>query len=68
MTESETPRKLRRSAYWTILAAALLYAFFHFGFVVWQATRDRSWLVDEIIKKPYAATLFCRRLDSLRLA
>ena len=57
MNDKERPKKLRGIAYWTILAGAALYAFFHFGFIVWQATRDSSWLVDEIVKKHYAAVI-----------
>jgi hypothetical protein len=57
MSTEPNQNRLRGTAYWLIVIAASLYAAFHFGFIIWQATRDRGWLVDEIVKKHYAAVI-----------
>ena len=48
---------MRRLAHGLLIAGACIYAAFHFGFIVWQAVRDGGWLVDEIVKKHYAAVI-----------
>lgn len=50
-------KRLRGLAHWAILSGAAIYAAFHFGFIIWQAVRDRGWLIDEIVKKHYAAVI-----------
>jgi len=57
MSTNSNQKTLRGVSYWLIVAAASVYAAFHFGFIIWQATRDRGWLVDEIIKKHYASVI-----------